>query len=105
MRVFLAGAAGAIGRCALAFAREPLFERVDDQGADEAGVAKPHLGFGWVHIGVDLARIKRDEQRHHGMAVARQIVEIGCAHRAQHQLVAHRSAVDEEILPKRVGAG
>ena len=39
------------------------------------------------------------------MAVARQIVGVRRAHRAEDQLVAHRAAVDEEILPERIGAG
>ncbi len=38
------------------------------------------------------------------MAVARQIIGIGAAHRAEQQLVAHRPAVDEEILAERIGA-
>ena len=38
------------------------------------------------------------------MAVARQIIGIGPAHRAEQQLVAHRAAVDEQILPERIGA-
>ena len=46
----------------------------------------------------------RDEQRHHRMPVARQIVGIGRTHRAEQQLVAHRPAVDEQILPKRIRA-
>jgi len=37
-------------------------------------------------------------QRHHGMAVARQEILVGAAHRAGQQLVAHRPAVDEQIL-------
>ncbi len=36
------------------------------------------------------------------MPVARQVVGIGRAHRAEHQPVAHRAAVDEEILRERV---
>ncbi len=39
------------------------------------------------------------------MAVARQIVGIGRAHRAENELVAHGAAVDEQILAERVGAG
>ena len=39
-----------------------------------------------------------DEQRHDRMAVARQVVGVGAAHRAEQQLVAHRPAVDEQIL-------
>ena len=57
-----------------------------------------------MHIGVDLGAIERHEQRHDGMTVARQIVGIGRAHRADNELVAHRPAVDEQILPERVGA-
>ena len=38
------------------------------------------------------------------MAVARQVIRIGAAQRAEQQLVAHRASVDEEILPERVGA-
>ena len=74
-----------------------------DQRADETGVAKPHLGLGRMHVGVHLLRLQRHEQRHDGMTVARQIIGIGRAHRAQDQLVAHRAAVDEEILSERVG--
>ena len=55
-----------------------------------------------MDVDVDLARLDRDEQRHHRMAVARQMVGIGGAHRAEHELVAHRAAVDEEIEPERV---
>ncbi len=94
----------AVGRGALAFAGQPLLQRVHDQRADQAGIAEPHLGLGRMHIGIDLAGIERHEQRHHGMAVARQIVGIGRAHRAENELVAHRPAVDEQILPERVGA-
>ena len=39
------------------------------------------------------------------MAIARQIIRIGGANRADQQLVAHRPAVDEKILAKRVRAG
>ena len=73
-----------------------------DQCAHQAGIAEAHFGFRRMHIGVDLARAERHEQRHHGMAVARQIVGIGGAHRAEDQLVAHGPAVDEEILPERI---
>ena len=67
-------------------------------------IAKAHLGLGGMHVDVDLARIERDEQRHQRMAVARQIVRIGAAHHADEQLVAHRPAIDEEILAERIGA-
>ena len=38
------------------------------------------------------------------MAVARQEIGIGAAHRAGEQLVAHRPAVDEQILDTRAVA-
>ena len=46
---------------------------------------------------------KRDEQRDQRVAVARQIIGIGRAHRADQELVAHRPAVDEQILAERIG--
>ncbi len=91
-------------RRALALARQRLLQRAHDQPAHQAGVAEAHLGLGRMHVDVDLARIERDEQRQQRMAVARQIIGIGAAHRADQQLVAHRPAVDEQILPERVGA-
>ena len=45
--------------------------------AHQAAVAEAHFGFGRMHVDVDLARIERDEQRQHRMAVARQIIGIG----------------------------
>ena len=56
-----------------------------------------------MHVGVDLARIERDEKRQHGMTIARQVVGIGRTYGAENELVAHRAAIDEEILPERVG--
>ena len=86
------------------FARERILESAHDQRAHEAAVTEPHLGLGRVDVDVDLTRIKRDEQRQDRLAVARQIVRVGAAHRAKEELVAHRTAVDEEVLPERVGA-
>ena len=57
-----------------------------------------------MHVDVDLARIERDEQRQQRMPVARQIIGISAAHRADQKLVAHRPAVDEQILAERIGA-
>ena len=82
----------------------PSLQRVHQQRADEAGVAEAHLGLGRMHVHVDLARRQRHEQRHDRMAVARQVIGIGAADGADQQLVAHRAAVDEQILPERIGA-
>ena len=81
------------------------FERMHDQRAHQAGIAKTHFGFGRMHVDVDLARRERDEQSDQRMAVARQIIGVGRAHRADQELVADRPAVDEKILAERVGAG
>ena len=59
-----------------------LLQRAHDERAHQAGVAEAHLGLGRMHVDVDLARIERHEQRDDRMAVARQIVGIGAAHRA-----------------------
>ncbi len=49
-----------------------------------------------VHI--DVLRRQVEEQRQHGVAVAREHIGIGPAHRADQQPVLHRAAIDEEIL-------
>ena len=78
-------------RRARAFARQSGLERLHDQRAHQAGIAKAHFGLGRMHIDVDLARGKRDEQSQKRMAVARQIIGVGAAHRADQELVAHRA--------------
>ena len=78
---------------------------MNDQGAHQPGVAKAHFGLGRMHVDIDLARRKRHEQSNQRVAVARQIIGISGTHRAEEKLVAHRPAVDEEILAERIGAG
>ena len=73
-----------------------------NQRPNQPGVAEPQFGLGRMHVDVDLTRRKRDEQRQHGMPVARQIVGIGRTYRAEQKLVPHRTAVDEQILAERV---
>ena len=92
-----------VGRGALALARQRLLQRAHDQPAHQAGVAETHLGLSRVHIDIDLARLE-GRTAPAAEAVARQIIGIGAAHRADQKLVAHRAAVDEQILPERVGA-
>ena len=60
-------------------------ERVDDQRAHQAGVAEAHLGLGRVDVDVDFARRQRDEERDQRMAIARQIIRIGGADRADQE--------------------
>ena len=49
--------AAAIGRGALALARQPVLQRMHDQRAHQAGIAETHFRFRRMHVGVDLARI------------------------------------------------
>ena len=79
-------------------------QRADDQAAHQCGVAEAHLGLRRMDVDVDLLGRPIDEQRDHRMAVAREHILIGAAHRADQQLVAHRPAVDDEILVARRGA-
>ena len=73
-------------------------QRAHDQAAHDAGVAEADLGLGGMDVDVDHLGRRLEEQRHHRMAVARQEILVGAAHGAGQQLVAHRPAVDEEIL-------
>ena len=75
-----------------------------DQRADQSGIAKAHFRLGRMNVDVDLARVERDEQHHQRVTIARQIVGVSPAHRADEKLVAHRPAVDEQILAERIGA-
>ena len=83
---------------AVAGGRQRVTQRTDDQAAYQTGVAEAHLGLGGVDVDVELVLRAIEEQHHHGMAVARQEILVGAAHRAGQQLVAHRPSVDEQIL-------
>ena len=77
-------------------------ERADDQAAHQPGIAEAHFGLRRMHIHVDKRRIAIEKQRQRRMAVAREIIGIGAAHRADQQPVAHRPAVDDEKLHRRI---
>ena len=81
---------------------EALLDRADHEPAHETRIAKAHFGFRRVDVDVDLARIAGDEERDHCVAVGRQEVHVGRPQRARERLVAHRAAVDEDELVKRV---
>ena len=78
-----------------------MAQRADDQAAHQAGVAEADLGLGRVDVDVDLVRRPVEEQRDDRVAVVRQQIVVGAAHRADQQLVAHRPAVDDQILVAR----
>ena len=84
--------------------RQRRFQRPDNQPAHQAGIAKPHFGFCRMHIDIDSARIAGQIQHQRRVPVAGQIIHISAAHRAMQQLVAHRTAIDEQILRLRIGA-
>ena len=75
-----------------------MFQRADDQPAHQPGIAEAHFRLGGMHIHIHESRIAIEEQRQRRMAVARQEIGIGAAHRADQQLVAHRPAIDEQEL-------
>ena len=51
-----------------------------------------------MHVHIDIPAGQLEKQRQHGVAVARQHVAIGTAHRAGEQSVLHRTSVDKQIL-------
>ncbi len=66
----------------MAGAGQRVAQRADDQAAHQARIAEAHLGLGRMDVDVDLVGGAGDEQRHHRMAVAREKVLVGAAHRA-----------------------
>ena len=98
------GVVGDRGRGVMAGGGERPLERADDEAAHQRGIAEADLGLGRVDVDVDHVGREIDEERRHGMAAAVQQVGVGRAHGAVQQAVAHRPAVDEEILVLRAGA-
>ena len=81
---------------------QPLLQGPDDEAAHEACIAKAHFRLGGMDVDVDLGGRAFDEQGEDGVSVGGQKIHIGRAHRAGENLVAHRPAVDEDILGERV---
>ncbi len=77
---------------------------MDDECAHQAGIAEANFGFGRMDVNIDFAGRQRDEKREQRMAIARQIIRIGGANRADQHLVPHRPPVDEKVLAERVRA-
>ena len=98
------GVVGDRRRRVMAGRRERAFQCADDEPAHQSRVAEPHLRLRRVHVHVHRVRREVDEERRHGVAPAVQEVRIGRAHGAVQQAVAHRPAVDEEVLVLRAGA-
>jgi len=81
-----------------------MLQSANNQPPHQAGVAKTHFGLGGMDIDVHETGIAVQEQRQRRMAVARQEIGIGAAHRPHQQLVAHRAAIDEQELHRGIGA-
>lgn len=83
-----------------------LAQRVTQSGNNEAAhtarIAKAHLSLGWVDINVNIARVELEEKRNKRLAPSRKEVTIGCAQRADQNLVANRATIDEQELQCRV---
>ena len=70
----------------------------DDETAHKGRIPEADLGLGGVDVYVNFLRRQVKKQRQHGMAIARQHISIGPAHRADQKPVLHRTAVDEQVL-------
>ena len=85
-------------------AAKRLMQRGDDQGAHRLRIAESELGLGRMHVHVDLVGRQGEEERKHGMPPVGHEVAVTAAHGAGEQLVAHRPAIDHEMLAEAVGA-
>ena len=97
------GNAGGGGR-PVAGLGQGMAQGADNQAPHKRGIAEPHLGFRRVHVDVEPIRADVQKQRQHGVAVARQQILVGAAHSPQQQTIAHRAAVDEEVLGLGIAA-
>ena len=88
----------------MARARQRLAQRADHEAAHQPRVAEAHLGLRGMHVDVDQLRVAGEEEHRRRVAVAGEQVGVGRAQRAEQQLVAHRAAVDEEVLRHRRAA-
>ena len=80
---------------------ERMAQRADDQTAHQRRVAEANFGLGRMDVDIDLVGRTFEEQRDDRMAVARQHILIGTAHRTNQKPVAHRPAVHDKVLVTR----
>ena len=76
----------------------------DDQSADQGGIPEADLGLGRMHVDVHPFGADVQEQGQHGVAIPGQQVLVGTAHGPQQRPVAHRAAIDEQILGLGIAA-
>ncbi len=77
-------------------------QAADDQSTDEGRIAEADLRLGRVDVDVHQGRIEIKVEGGGRVAVAGQEVGVGGPQRALQQAVAHRPAVDEQVLVRRV---
>ena len=65
---------------------------------DCAAIAKAHFDLGRVHIHINAARFKLQEQHISGLLFAVQHILIRVAHSVAHGFVAHKAAIDIGVL-------
>ena len=75
-----------------------------DEVVHQTRIPEAHLVLGRVHIDIHAARIELQEQHIRRVAAVEQDIGIGLPDRVRHAAVAHRAAVDVEILLVRAGA-
>ena len=85
-------------RAALPGGLKRMAQPRDDKPAHKRRIAKPHFGFGRVDVDVEFLGRKFEEQRQHRVAIARQHIGIGPAHRPDQQPVLDRAPVDKQVL-------
>jgi len=75
-----------------------VFQRCDDQAARKARFAKSNLGLGGMHVHVHPLGRTIEKKGRGRVPVATEKIGIGPAQGAHEQLVAYRTAIDEEVL-------
>jgi len=94
--------AAAFCRRLAACAGKCLADRADHEPADEARIAETDIRLSRMHVHVHQVRIEIDEECRRRVPVAREEIGLGAAQSPGKQAVAHRPAIDIEILPLRI---
>ncbi len=76
----------------------------NDQPPRQTGIAKPHLGFGGMHIHIHQRGVTVQKQRRCRVAVTTEEIEIGAAQGTGQKFVPHRAAIHEQVLRHRRAA-
>ncbi|KAG0771519.1 hypothetical protein G6F22_016406 [Rhizopus arrhizus] len=80
-----------------------VLQRAVDEIMDQPRITEAHLVLGRMHVDVDAGRVQFQEQHVGRLATVVQHVAIGHLHRMGDATIAHRTAVDIQVL--LVGTG